>query len=175
MQDFFERLGLPRRFSIDANELERAYLARSRAIHPDYHRAGSDADLTASLELSADINEAYNSLRDPFTRAEYLLKLEGGPGAGEQKQLPPAFLAEMLEARERIEEARVGCPDDAAVLAAEFDKRYDGLLGEVATLFDRLTQLPGSDPARPTVLAQIRGLLNAAKYVRGLIRDLHAD
>jgi molecular chaperone HscB len=175
MQDFFERLGLPRRFSIDANELERAYLARSRAIHPDYHRTGSDADLTASQDLSADVNEAYNILRDPFTRAEHLLKLEGGPGASDQKQMPPAFLAEMLEARERIEEARVGCPDDAAILAAEFDKRYDGLLTEIAALFDRLTQRPAGDAARVALLSQIRGLLNAAKYVRGLIRDLHAD
>jgi len=175
MTDFFERLGLPRRFSIDANELERAYLARSRAIHPDYHRASSDADLTASLELSADVNEAYNTLREPFTRAEYLLKLEGGPSAGEQKQMPPAFLAEMLEARERIEEARVGCPDDASALAAEFDKQYDDLLAEVASLFDRLARLPAGDAGRQPVLAQIRGLLNSAKYVRGLIRDLHTD
>ena len=175
MTSFFERLGLPRRFSIDANELERAYLARSRAVHPDYHRTGSDADLTASLELAADINEAYNTLREPFTRAEYLLKLEGGPSASEQKQMPPAFLAEMLEARERIEEARVGCPDDASTLAVEFDKRYDDLLADVAGLFDRLPRLAPDDAARMKVLSQIRGQLNAAKYVRGLIRDLHAD
>jgi molecular chaperone HscB len=173
--DFFERLGLPRRFSIDANELERAYLARSRAIHPDYHREGSDADRTASLELAADVNEAYTVLGEPHARAEYLLKLEGGPGASEQKQMPPAFLAEMLEARERIEEARVGCPDDASALAAEFDKRYDDLLAEVASLFDRLAHVPVGDAGRQAVLAQIRGLLNSAKYVRGLIRDLHAD
>jgi molecular chaperone HscB len=175
MTNFFERLGLPGRFSIDAAELERAYLARSRAIHPDYHRSGSDADLTASLELSAEVNEAYNVLREPHARAEYLLKLEGGPSASEQKQMPPVFLAEMLEARERIEEARVGCPDDASALAAEFDKRYDDLLADVAGLFDRLTRLPAGDAARAIVLSQIRGQLNAAKYVRGLIRDLHAD
>ena len=173
--DHFERLGLPRRFSVDADELERAYLARSRVVHPDYHLAGSGADLGASLELSAAINEAYNTLRDPFTRAEYLLKLEGGPSASEQKQMPPAFLAEMLEARERIEESRAGCPDDASVLAAEFDKRYDGILAQVAGLFDRLPELPPGDAARAALLTRIRGELNAAKYVRGPIRDLKAD
>ena len=173
--DHFERLGLPRRFSVDAAELERAYLARSRVVHPDYHLAGSGADLGASLELSAGINEAYNTLRDPFTRAEYLLKLEGGPSASEQKQMPPAFLAEMLEARERIEESRAGCPDDAAMLAAEFDKRYDGLLAEVGSLLDRVHGLPINDAARPGLLARIRGELNSAKYVRGLIRDLDAE
>jgi hypothetical protein len=45
----------------------------------------------------------------------------------------------------------------------------------VAGLFDRLTRLPAGDTARAIVLSQIRGHLNAAKYVRGLIRDLHAD
>ena len=172
---YFERLGLPRRFSVDANDLERAYLARSRVVHPDYHLAGSGADLGASLELSAGINEAYNTLRDPFTRAEYLLKLDGGPSASEQKQMPPAFLAEMLEARERIEESRAGCPDDAAMLAAEFDKRYDGLLAEVDGLLDRLQALPPDDAGRAGLFTQIRGQLNAAKYVRGLIRDLNAE
>src|SRR5262245_24186078 len=112
MNDHFHRLGLPRRFIVDAGELERAYLARSRAVHPDYHLAGSAADLNASLELSAAVNEAYNILRDPFTRAEHLLALEGGPSASEQKQVPQAFLAEMLDAREQIELARAGCPDD---------------------------------------------------------------
>jgi molecular chaperone HscB len=173
--DHFERLGLPRRFSVDANDLERAYLARSRVVHPDYHLAGSGADLGASLELSAGINEAYNTLRDPFTRAEYLLKLEGGPSASEQKQMPPAFLAEMLEARERIEESRAGCPDDAAMLAAEFDKRYDGILADVNSLLDRLQALPPGDAGRAELFTQIRGQLNAAKYVRGLIRDLNAE
>ena len=106
MTDHFHRLGLPRRFVLDAGELERAYLAHSRAVHPDYHLAGASADLGASTELSAAVNEAYNTLRDPFTRAEHLLALEGGPSAGEHKQMPPAFLAEMLDLREQLELAR---------------------------------------------------------------------
>src|SRR5437764_2739026 len=106
MNDAFLRLGLPRRFALDAVELERAYLAHSRAVHPDYHLAGSSAEVNASLELSAAVNEAYNTLRDPFRRAEHLLALEGGPSASEHKQMPAAFLAEMLDAREEIELAR---------------------------------------------------------------------
>jgi molecular chaperone HscB len=175
MTDHFDRLGLPRRFALDPAAVERAYLARSRAVHPDYHLAGSSADLSASLELSAALNEAYTTLRDPFERAEYLLRLDGGPSAAEQKQMPQAFLAEMLEARERVEEARVGCPDDAAVLADDFGKRYDTLLADVAALYDRVEALPAGDPGRPGLLAQIRRVLNATKYVRGLIRDLNAE
>lgn len=178
MQDYFHRLGLPRRFALDAAELERQYLARSRAVHPDYHAAGSSADLAASLELSAALNEAYNTLRDPFTRADYLLALEGGPSAGEQKQMPPAFLAEMLEARERVEEARAGgntCSRAVADLGEEFAARYAGLMDEVAAKFAELEALPADDPKRPNLRVALRGLLNAAKYVRGLTRDLNAE
>jgi molecular chaperone HscB len=174
MSDHFDRLGLPRRFALDAAELERQYLARSRAVHPDYHLAGSDAQLAASLELSAAVNEAYNTLRDPFARAEYLLKLGGGPSASDHKQMPAAFLAEMLEAREQIELAR-GKPAEITRLDAEFGARFAGLMGQVAALFARYEQLPTADPQRATLLTQVRSLLNAAKYVRGLLRDLHAD
>lgn len=178
MSDYFLRLGLPRRFVLDAAELERQYLARSRAVHPDYHAAGSASELAASLDVSAAVNEAYNTLREPFTRADYLLTLEGGPAAGEHKQMPQAFLAEMLDLRERLEEARAGgtqATPAVSELAAEFNQRYAEQMNVVAARFAEYESLPPDDPKRPGLRLQIRLLLNAAKYVRGLIRDLHAD
>ncbi len=172
--DYFDRLGLPRRFVLDAGELERAYLARSRAVHPDFHLAGASADLGASLELSAAVNEAYNTLRDPFTRAEHLLALGGGPSASEHKQLPPAFLAEMLDAREEIEHAR-GKLAELEQLGKAFAARFGGLMSEVAAAFQKLEALPPDAAERANLRLRVRGLLNAAKYVRGLIRDLHSD
>ena len=65
----FERLGLPRRFSLSTAEVEREYLARSRAVHPDFHRLGAAGEERATTELSARLNEAYATLRDPFRRA----------------------------------------------------------------------------------------------------------
>ncbi len=175
MTDAFHRLGLPRRFVVDAGELERAYLAHSRTIHPDYHLGGASADLSASMELSAATNEAYNTLRDPFTRAEHLLALEGGPSAGEHKQMPPAFLAEMLDLREQLEAARGAGGTKLDDLAADFDRRYNGLLHAVGDLFGRYEATATNSPERANLLTQIRASLNAAKYVRGLIRDLHSD
>jgi molecular chaperone HscB len=173
MQDHFHRLGLPRRFALDAGELERAYLAHSRAVHPDYHLAGSSSDLGASLELSAAANEAYNTLRDPFARAEYLLVLEGGPTASEDRELPTVFLMDVLDAREQIEQAR-GNRVKLERLEAHFVDRYNKQLDTVAELFGRVATIPtGAD--RTALFKQIRAILNAAKYVRGLIRDLHSD
>ncbi|MBX9583750.1 MAG: Fe-S protein assembly co-chaperone HscB [Gemmataceae bacterium] len=172
MQDYFDRLGLPRRFHVDAADLERAYLARSRAVHPDFHAGGSSADAAASLELSAALNEAYNTLRDPLTRADHLLGLLGGPSAAEEKGQDPAFLAEMMDTRERVESAT---PADAAVIRAELSEREAGLLAGVASALDRAGGLAAGDPARTKLLAGVRRSLNALKTVRSLGRTLPAD
>lgn len=162
--DFFERLGLPRRFSLDAADLEREYLARSRALHPDYHQLKSTAEQAASVELTAALNEAYSTLKDPFPRAEYLLKLEGGPTASEMKEMPAAFLEEMLELRMEIAELT---PDSREAVAMEkrLVERRDEMLKRVGEL------LEGSTATR---LAESRRLLNATKYINNLIRDLRA-
>src|SRR5205809_7044047 len=103
-QDHFALLALPRRFVQDAEEIERNYLARSREVHPDFDQLGSGIEQRASLELTAALNEAYNTLREPFRRAEYLLTLEGGPSSSEHKETSPGFLDEMLEPRMELDE-----------------------------------------------------------------------
>jgi len=171
--DHFARLGLPRRFALDLRELERLYLARSRDLHPDFHQLGSSTEQSASLDLSARLNEAYSVLRDPFQRANYLLGLEGGPTAAEQKEMPAAFLEEMLELRMEIEELRETEPADSPARQAmerRLTERRDRLMTDVGVEFEKLS-VAGD---RSAVLRGIRQRLNALKYVRNLIRDLQS-
>src|SRR4051812_17231956 len=160
----FERLGLPRRFRLDAAELERNYLAKSREVHPDF--TGNDP---ASLGESAALNEAYATLRDPFRRAEYLLTVEGGPSAADVKQMPAEFLEEMLDLRMRIEEVKHG--GERQAMEADLARRRDGLLEDAAMQFDRL----GGATDRAGVLTAIRQRLNATRFVNGLLRDLREE
>lgn len=159
--DHFARLGLPRRFVVDAAALERAYLAHSRAVHPDYHAAGAAGDLAASTELSAAVNEAYNTLRDPFARAEHLLALLGGPSAADDKAVEPAFLAEMMDFRERIESG------EAEVVRGELAGRAADFEARIASAFAR-----AEDDANPAHRIAVRKALNALKTVRSLQRSL---
>src|SRR5436305_13869091 len=153
--DHFARLGLPRRFSLDTAALEREYLARSRTLHPDYHQLTSTAEQAASVELTAALNEAYSTLKDPFRRAEYLLKLDGGPTASEMKEIPAAFLEEMLELRMEIAELTPDSPEAVAMEKRLVDRRGE-MLNRVGEL------LEGSSPSR---LIESRRLLNATKYI----------
>src|SRR5262245_5530291 len=118
--DHFERLGLPRRFSVDMDAIEREYLARSRALHPDFHQLGTGGEQRASLELTAALNEANLTLRDPIRRAEYLLTLYGGPTGMQEKSLDQMFLMEMMDVREQLEEAK-SSKNEEKLMALEAD------------------------------------------------------
>jgi molecular chaperone HscB len=170
----FERLGLPKRFALDAQQVEREYLARSRDAHPDFHRLASNEEQQVSLQQSAALNEAYATLREPFRRAEYLLQLEGGPSAAEHKEMTPEFLEEMLDLRMEIEELRESGGRESTAIAEmeqQLIKRRDKLIDDLACRFDKLE----SEGTNRDLLVQIRQTLNAAKYIQGLLRDLRAE
>ena len=148
----FERLGLPGRFSVDPAELERAYLARSREVHPDFGLGG--------LHASAALNEAYATLKDPFRRADYLLSLHDAPPA---PPLTPAFLMQAMELRERLETAG-GDAEQLAALDAELGTLIAAEHAAVARLFNQ--------PKSPETFEAIRGRLNSWKTLASLRRGV---
>lgn len=109
--DFFGLLGQPRQYVLDRDALEDAYLQRAAATHPDKFADADSGRQRQAMETSAATNEAYRVLRDPVRRAEYLVKLGGvdldstdsETGAPQMSQ---AFLMEMIEQRERVDDAR---------------------------------------------------------------------
>jgi molecular chaperone HscB len=173
----FERLGLARRFNLDAPEIERNYLARSREVHPDFHQQSSAAQQRLSMEMSAALNDAYATLKQPFRRAEYLLALEGGPTASEHKEMAGAFLEEMLELRMEIEELRESPLDSPQRrdMDAKLNCRNALLVDDLGRMFAKLDTIPPGNASRADLLVEVRRVLNAAKYVQGLLRDLRAD
>src|SRR5258705_8061409 len=75
--DFFSFLGLPRKLNVDMADLEQRYRALSRQFHPDYFYNAPPAERRASLEQSSYLNDAYRALKNPVSRIEYLLQVEG--------------------------------------------------------------------------------------------------
>ena len=107
--DYFSFLGLPRKLNVDNADLEQRFRVLSRQFHPDYFYNATPAERRASLERSSYLNDAYRTLRQPMTRIEYLLKLEGlgasGP-AEASKQVPPGLLEEVFALNEELDEIR---------------------------------------------------------------------
>lgn len=120
--DYFSFFGLPRKLNIDLKGLEHEFYALSRKLHPDIYGRASDKEQHWSLEKSSQLNDAYRTLRDPVSRTEYLLKLEGvdleeqsksatekarASGEAKKQVVPPELLEEVFELNMQLEEARM--------------------------------------------------------------------
>jgi len=75
--DYFTFFGLPFRLNLEPEKLEGEFYALSRHLHPDINAINSDREQQWSLEKSSQLNDAYRTLKDPITRTEYLLRLQG--------------------------------------------------------------------------------------------------
>lgn len=159
--DPFALLGLPPTFDLSASQVETAYLQRAAAAHPDLaHPSNADeAD-----DLSGQLNDARQILLDPERRANALLAIRGGPPKEADKSLPPAFLVEIMQAREEIEDALAARdPDRLRSWRDWAHTRRSDSIARVAALFRE---------ASPHILVEIRTTLNAWRYIERLIDQL---
>ena len=164
-RDHFALFGLPRRFRLDADALDRAYRQLQGEVHPDRFASGDDAQKRLASQSSARVNEAYAALKNPVSRAQYLLWLEGIDAGGEMgPQLPVDFLERQLERREAANNA-VEARDQRALDALLSDVRADAreMESELLLQFDGRGS-HGETPMR------VRELMFLAK----LIDDLDA-
>ena len=138
-RNYFELFGLPMRFRFDPVELDVAYRALQREVHPDRFAAAPDAERRLALQSSARVNEAYRALKDPVARAHYLLSLEGVATQAEgEGTLSAEFLERQLERREAVSDA-LTARDAKALAALRADVDADAAREEerVAGLLDR--------------------------------------
>src|SRR5262249_3910437 len=136
---YFELFGLAPAYDIDTEALSRKYLAIARNVHPDAFATSNEVTQSLILRISAAVNRAHETLRDPLLRAEYILELSGGKSAGEDKRVPDDLLVHVMALREEIEEAK--CQGDKTTLAGFREtieaKKFDALR-EIARLCARL-------------------------------------
>lgn len=185
--DYFSFLGLSRKLKIDNAELEKTFYSLSRRLHPDYFMNASQLERQSSMDRSSLLNDAYRVLRDPVTRAQYLLSLEGYKEA--EKKAPPELLEEVFELNMQIEEMRMakktGDEDEMAQSRAELDdalasldKKMSEIDGRLFALFDEWDESldNGSGAAeRKTVLDRMSELLSHRSYIRNLVRDIREE
>lgn len=95
MTDYFALLGEQRRPWLDPDRLKDRFLALSKQTHPD--RSGTAAPVSGGGDKFADINAAWNCLRDPRERLRHLLQLELGEKAKEAHSVPSELMNVSLE------------------------------------------------------------------------------
>jgi len=167
--DHYALLGVPRAFPIDEAVLERAYLKASRLVHPDYFGGKPKEEQQQAMRATALLNDAYQTLRDPVRRGEYLLRLLGGKTASADRTTPPCFLAEMLELREETDDPALPEARKAELLA-DVNGRVAALLRELPPLFEKA--LASSIGQRGGLLSALRSALNSYYYLETLRENL---
>ena len=178
---YFQILGVP--VAADEALLTRRFRDLSRTYHPDRWATGDAATQTAALDSTALINDAYRTLRDPFLRAEYLLRRERGTkiddtkgSAAKPSQELFAQVLELQEALMEYQEARMD--EDGPTMdrlrptleaaQTEFEVAYSGLQAGLANLFDRWEA--GADHG--AVLDGIAAVVGTRGYLRRVLTNL---
>ncbi|HID48521.1 MAG TPA: Fe-S protein assembly co-chaperone HscB [Chromatiales bacterium] len=102
-QNHFELFGFPVTFDIDPEQLADRYRDLQRTLHPDRFASAGDRERRLSVQRTAQVNEAFQTLKSPLQRARYLLQLKGIRFDEERDtHLDPAFLMEQIELREAL-------------------------------------------------------------------------
>jgi molecular chaperone HscB len=115
MQNHFDLFQLPETFDIDQERLDAAYREVQGRVHPDRFVNASDTEKRVAMQWATRANEAYQTLRNPQKRAQYLCELHGVDLQTESNTaMPMDFLMQQMEWREALDDARDG--RDAAAL-----------------------------------------------------------
>jgi molecular chaperone HscB len=189
--DYFAFLGIPRKLTVDAADLERRFRALSRQFHPDYFYNATPAERRASLERSSYLNDAYRTLKNAIARAEYLLGLEGFAARTPQeasKQVPADLLEEVFALNEELDEIRqmraAGGPETAWRARLErarkpIEAKGDAHAADLERLsaeWDALVDRGGApDAERRRLLEALRERVLERTYINNLLDGIERE
>jgi molecular chaperone HscB len=160
--NFFELLGLPARFDLDPSLIERAFFDRSKELHPDRFASAPAAERVVALSRSRALNDAYQTLKKPVGRAEYLLE-RAGVTIGDNERLDPVQIMEVMEAREELSEAR------RAKNTGKLEQLQAAMRTKRAAALDRLDALFASND-----MAAVKGVLISLRYIDRYLEECDA-
>ncbi len=121
MNDHFDTLGISHKFrDEDAAQLERRFHELQRRYHPDRSATRGETAVAESLEHSSLINQAYRTLREPMSRAKYLLSIYGY-SVERSKQVPMDLLELVMNVQEFVEQMESGVKLGGELLSIEQD------------------------------------------------------
>ena len=170
--DHFEVMGLPHCFEIDSVELENRYQRLTLEMHPDFFGAAPEKQKLLSEKSSVMLNAAYRYLREPASRARYLLSLLAREKNLQTDELPEGFLKEMFTLQESLDEMLESCDQsDLFKMNEDLQNRYASIESNYAALFKKFE----TSPENTEILQQLQTQLNAERYLRRLLDRINFE
>ena len=162
--DDFTLFGLPQRQALDRADLDARRRDLQARVHPDRFAAEGASAQRLAMQWAVRVNQAYQRLQAPLSRAAYLCELRGVPiDAQRNTAMPAAFLMQQMQWREALDEAADGAAVSRLDEAVARDERAG--LEELAKLLDTR-----GDTA--AAAAQVRALMFVARFRHDIERRL---
>ena len=136
--NFFELFDLPVSFEVDVKELADRYRKLQSSVHPDKYANAGSLERRLSVQRSAHINEAFQTLKNPLRRARYILQLNGiDMSADTDTAMDPEFLMQQIELREKLEEIKhsTNPVDGVSQISADIERIIKGIISELKAIF----------------------------------------
>ncbi len=169
--DFFEVMGMPHCFEIDSEELENLYQRLTLEMHPDFFETASDVQKRLSEKSSVMLNAAYSTLREPASRAGYLLSLYSKGKNLQKDKLPEGFLQDMFIFQESLDEIlESGDQSTLCKMNEDLQDRYNLIESNYTSLFKILE----TSPENTEILQQLQTQLNTERYLRRLLDRINS-
>ena len=129
--NYFQLFAIEQSFNVDLSQLSKTYQNLQKAVHPDKFAHASNQEQLLAVQKSAEINDAYQILKQPLKRAEYLLTLRSVDMPNEQQSFKDThFLIAQMELREMLDEVKFSDDVEAALEQAQqtLTEQYQTLL-----------------------------------------------
>jgi len=105
MTDNFALLNEPRLPWIDSDSLKQKFFPLSAPFHPDRVHGGTDVEKLSANQHYAELNAAYNCLREPKERLLHLIELELGQKPSDIQKIPPGTMDLFVEVGQTCRDA----------------------------------------------------------------------
>jgi molecular chaperone HscB len=103
----FQIFDLPISFDIETETLAQRYRDLQRAVHPDRYANAPDRERRLAMQKATQVNEAFQTLKNPLARGLYLLQLQGiDANNANNATMDNEFLMEQMELREELAEIK---------------------------------------------------------------------
>jgi len=148
-KNHFQLFDLEPAFQLDLARLDQNFRDIQAQVHPDKFSHAPDAERRLSMQWSTHANEAYQTLKQPISRARYLLKLHGVDTQEETNTaMPTDFLMEQMEWREAIGEAKDAADaTELDHLGAKLRQTMHRLQDDIGQRLDQSHDYPGAAEA----------------------------
>ena len=163
--NYFELFDLPVSLSPDKSRIPLKYFELQKKYHPDFFTKASDEEQNEVLEKSSMINKAFKILQDQDATIKYVLELKGMLANEEKYELPPAFLMEMMELNEELEDQSDSSGQEAEVKIRQFE---NSLYEEVKSIIEYYNE----ENTTEAQLLQVKDYYFKKKYLQRLLERL---